>query len=469
MKINESPNKDSINYDNFTLDVSPDYMSASLTVLKDNNHDYTFNEIMAYLNRNKIVYGIDTAAVRKIASGNGYYEEFLIAKGTPKVDGINGHFEFTFDLATQKKPIINEDGTVDYNTLGKMQLVDKDQLLATYHPMAEGSDGMNISGGVLKAKKSFDLPPLKLINASYNPDTFEYHALMEGKVSVIGKTLKVTPVLEIEGDLDAITENIEFHGDVHVKGNVFSNAVINTTGNITIDGHVEIATLIAGKNVILKNGMQGSGIGRIKCGGSLTAKFLEQTIVDAGEDVSANTILNCDISSGRSVNVSGSKGTIVGGKIKAVESVNAQVIGNSVGITTKIIIGLEGNFRTEMNLIDNKIKEHTEKLMAATDKLKRITYEMNTSNNPSLKNDRIEYMREKILNQGKLNELINERSSLIDIHQRSTNGKVVIEKFINPGSIVTINAMTENINSKYKNVTITKTEKELRIKSNALD
>lgn len=492
MKINKSPSKDNkkatnangssqnikdsekdtleqINYDNFVLNISPDRISASLTVFKDSKHDYTYNEIIAYLNRNKIVYGIDHTAVQKIANGECYYEDILIAKGTPQVDGINGHFEFTFDLATQKKPIVKEDGSVDYNTLGKMQLVDKDQLLATYCPMVEGSDGKNIFGEVLKAKKSYDLPPLKLINTSYNPDTLEYHALIEGKVSIVGKALKVTPILEIEGDLDAITGNIEFHGDVHVKGNVFSNAVINTTGSITIDGHVETATLIAGKNVILRNGMQGSGIGRIKCGGGLTAKFLEQTIVDAGDNIRTNAIFNCEVSSGKSVDVAGSKGTIVGGKISAVESVNAHIIGNSIGITTRIIIGLETDFKTEMNIIDNKISEYEEKLTEATENLKRITYEMNTSNSPSLKNDRIAYMREKILNQGKLNELINKRNSLIDIHQRSASGKVVIDGFINPGSIVTINAMTENINSQYKNVTITRREKELRIKSNALD
>ncbi|MDE6232702.1 MAG: FapA family protein [Lachnospiraceae bacterium] len=469
MKINESPNKDNINYDNFVLDISKDHMSASLTVFKDSNHDYTYNEIISYLNRNKIVYGIDTMAVQKIAGGECFYEAILVAKGTPQVDGINGHFEFTFDLTTQKKPIIQEDGSVDYNTLGKLPIVEKDQLLATYHPMVEGSDGKNIFGEVLKAKKSFDLPPLKLINTSYDPDTLEYHALIEGKVSIVGKALKVTPVLEINGDLDAITGNIEFRGDVHVKGNVFSNAVINTTGNITIDGHVETATLIAGKNVILKNGMQGSGIGRIKCGGGLMAKFLEQTIVDAGGNISTNAILNCDVSSGKSVSVAGSRGTIVGGKISAVESINAHVIGNSVGITTKIVIGLESDYKTEINIIDNKISEYEKKLTEATDNLKRITYEMNTSNIPSLKNDRIAYMREKILNQGKLNELINQRNSLIDIRQRSMHGKVVIDGFINPGTIVTINAMTENINSKYKNVTITRTEKEIRIRSNALD
>lgn len=460
---------ENINPENFVLDISADRMSASLTVFKDNNHDYTIKEILAYLKHNKIVYGIDLTAVQKIASGEGCYEELVIARGIPHVDGINGHFEFTFNTTQQKKPVVHEDGTVDYNTFGKLQIVNKDQLLATYHPMTEGTDGKNIFGEIIKAKKSFDLPPLKLINTRYDEGSLEYYSLVEGQVSLMGKALKVTPVLEIKGDLDAINGNVEFRGDVHVQGNVSSNAVIKTSGNITIEGHVETASLIAGKNIILRNGMQGSGTGRIKCGGNLTAKFLEQTTVEADGDINTNAILNCEVSSGKSVTAVGSRGTIVGGKVTAVESVNAHTIGNNAGVTTKIVVGLETDFKTEMNIIDNKINEFEKRLTEASENLESVTYKMNTSNNPSLGNDKITFMREKILNQGKLNELINERNRLIDIRQRSMHGKVVIDGFINSGTIVTINAMTEKVKSQFKNVTITRLEKELKIKSNAFE
>lgn len=461
--------QDKIDYENFILDISPDRMSASLTVFKDSKHVYTYKEILLYLKQNRIIYGIDMNVVRKIASGECYNEDVIIAKVTPCVNGINGHFEFTFDPSPHKKPIVLDDGSVDYNTLGKLQLVDKDQLLATYHPMKQGTNGKNIFGEVLKAKSSHDLPPLKLINVRYDEESMKYYSLMEGKVSIMGKAIRVTPVLEIQGDLDAITGNVEFHGDVHVKGNVFSNAVINTTGNITIDGHVETATLIAGKNIVLRNGMQGSGIGRIKCGGDLMAKFIEQTTIEAGGDVKTNAILNCEVSSGKSVIVTGSRGSIVGGKVTAVESVNANTIGNSAGIATKIVVGLETDFKTEMNILENNISDYESKLNDAAKNLERTTYKMNTSNDPSLKNDRLAYMREKILNQGKLNELINKRNSLIDIRQRSMNGKVVINGLINSGSVVTINAVTETIKSHYKNVTMTLKASDIRIKSNNLD
>ena len=83
----------------------------------------------------------------------------------------------------------------------------------------------------------------------------EYYASSEGKItySKPDHQLMVTPIYIIDGNVDNATGDIRFNGDVLVKGNVFANTTIRATGNITVEGHVEIATLHAGKNVILKN------------------------------------------------------------------------------------------------------------------------------------------------------------------------------------------------------------------------
>ena len=94
--------------------------------------------------------------------------------------------------------------------------------------------------------------------------------------------LTVTPVYVIKGNLGAATGNVDFHGDVFVEGNVYAGITVKTTGNITINGHVETASLFAGKDVILKNGMQGSGNGIIRAGRNVMARFIEQTKVYAG-------------------------------------------------------------------------------------------------------------------------------------------------------------------------------------------
>lgn len=462
-------NSEEAGRERFVLDIAPDHMSASIMVFKDNERDYTEEDIIGYLNEQSIVYGIDMEVVDDIVKGKCYYEDVVVAKGVEPIDGIDGYYDYTFNTKPETKPIILEDGSVDYNTLGKIELVYKDQLLATYIPSRPGKDGMDIFGNVIKAYVPIDLKLLKLNNVDYEPENEEYYSVVEGKATIEGGTIRVTPTYIVDGNLEAATGDLDFRGDVIVKGNVFSNVMIKTTGNITIDGHVEIATLIAGKNILLKNGMQGSGAGKVRCGGTLMAKFLEQTVVEAGGDVNANAILNCDIDCRGSVVVSGTRGTILGGSVTAVEKIEAHSLGNRVGLKTNIIIGLKNEFKVEMLAVDEEIEQCKDRLADAARGLERVSQEMKHLNTPALAKEKMEYMRSKITEQSNFNELVSKKESLADIRDRSQNGSIVVEGSANIGTIITINGMSETLNSEYKNVTFTRTPKEIRIHSNAID
>lgn len=455
--------------DNFVLEVAGDMMSASIMVFKPNDSDITREELIKFLNDNGIVYGINEESVNKILAGKCFYEDVNIANGTPPVHGKDGYFEYTFNPNPETKPIIMPDGTVDYNTLGKYELVYKDQLLAVYHPLTPGKNGSNIKGEILKADDAIDLPPLKLNNVDYYKDTMEYYSCSEGKVTVKDGTLKVTPVFVVDGNLEAATGNVDFRGDIVVKGNVYSNVTIKATENITINGHVEIANLIAGRDIILKNGMQGSGIGKIKCGGNLTAKFLEQTDIVVDGNINTSAILNCNVTAGISINVSGKMGAILGGKVCAAEQITASTLGNRVGVATKIVVGLEKDFKLAMSEIDGKIEDCKSELEDAASEYERITERLKSSSSQTLTNDKMKYMRKKIMLQGKLNDLLNEKKYIADIRQRSLDGKVIVSGQVNTGTTVIINGISETVHTQYRNVTFSKLPKELRIKSNLID
>lgn len=455
--------------DNFVLEVAGDMMSASIMVFKPDDSDITRKELIKFLNDNGIVYGINEESVNKILAGKCFYEDVNIANGTPPVHGKDGYFEYTFNPNPETKPIIMPDGTVDYNTLGKYELVYKDQLLAVYHPLTPGKNGSNIKGEILKADDAIDLPPLKLNNVDYYKDTMEYYSCSEGKVTVKDGTLKVTPVFVVDGNLEAATGNVDFRGDIVVKGNVYSNVTIKATENITINGHVEIANLIAGRDIILKNGMQGSGIGKIKCGGNLTAKFLEQTDIVVDGNINTSAILNCNVTAGISINVSGKMGAILGGKVCAAEQITASTLGNRVGVATKIVVGLEKDFKLAMSEIDGKIEDCKSELEDAASEYERITERLKSSSSQTLTNDKMKYMRKKIMLQGKLNDLLNEKKYIADIRQRSLDGKVIVSGQVNTGTTVIINGISETVHTQYRNVTFSKLPKELRIKSNLID
>ncbi len=468
-KPKDEPDDEIDNRKHFSLDIRPDGMSATIVMFKDDVFSPNREDILDFLHENRIEYGINNDTINELLSDNYFYDELPIAEGTPAIDGKDGFFDYTFDITPPTKPIVQEDGSVDYNTLGKYELVYKDQLLATYIPSAPGKDGKNIFGDVIKAKVPVDYPPLKLDNVDYEADNQEYYSIIEGNATLENGTLKVTPVFVVDGNLEAATGNVDFRGDVIVKGNVFSNVTIKTTGNITINGHVEIAKLISGKDILLKNGMQGSGTGRIKCGGNLIAKFLEQTTIHCDGDVKTNAILNCNITSGGSINVSGRPGTILGGYVCSAREIDCHTIGNRAGVQTKIVIGLETDFKTAMFKVEQDIADYSDKVNKTSRELEKIIKEMQTSKNPALAKQKLKYMREAVTHLGLLNDSKNKKKFILEIREQNIDGTVITHGPVYTGTTVIINGISETINSEYKNVTFTKTPKELKIKSNSID
>lgn len=455
---------------NCTVDIGADGMVAYLMLYGKAEGTYTVEEIVEYLNSLKIIHGIRKKTIQRMIDERQYYEEVVIARGTDAAKGKNGYFEFHFNPTPETKPIILPDGSVDYNKLGKIELAETGQLLATYHKAIPAVDGVNIFGNCSPIDPAVDLEPLKTKGVVMTPDCRDYYATSEGKISYskADHTLTVTPIYIIEESVDNATGDIRFNGDVLVKGNVFANTTIRATGNITVNGHVEIANLHAGKNVILKNGMQGSGIGTIQAKGEVMAKFLEQTQVYAGGKITANAILNCNIESGTEIEVSGNRGTIIGGSTKAIEKISCFALGNRVGVKTKIIVGFEKEFKEVIAELDSQIEETRDKLFEAERNLSRFSAQLSAKPDPAIAEAKAAAFRDKITYQANLKELNSKHEEMIDIRERSIDGTVVAFGPVNVGTTVIINGIKETLESERKNVNFTAKGREMRVYSNTM-
>lgn len=453
----------------YLLRINDAHTEALLTVYHRTSGPFSEEELHTILKDHGIVHGIREKTLHEVSLGMHDYEEVLIAMGTASKDGHDGFFEYHFNPRPATKPIVLPDGSVDYNVLGKIELVVCDQLLVTYHPAVSSKPGMDIYGNTIDAHNGIDLPPLQCKNCELDANQYEYYATAEGNVTVEDNLLAVTPLYVIEGDLDAATGDVDFRGDVLVQGNVFAGVTVKTTGNITVNGHVEHANLYAGKDVLLKNGMQGSGLGKIHAKRNVLAKFLEQTQVYAGNEINTGALLNCEVESGHTIVVTGKRGTIIGGTAAAAEQITAASLGNRVGVNTRLIVGLEKNFKTMMEELDRQTEEYKTKFAEAKYSLDRLTYQLQTQPaTPELIQQKTEQMREKIRCQSKLNELSTKREHLIDVNQRSIDGKIITNGPAYVGVVVIINGVSETLHSEYRDVTFRKHSREIRIISNKL-
>ena len=452
-----------INGSDYLLHITDTRMEAFITLYRL----FSAEELRSLLKENGIVSGIREKTLDMLTQGKQNYDETLIASGTTAKNGRDGYFEYHFNPHPPTQPIILPDGSVDYNVLGKIELVTEGQLLVTYHSAIPAVTGIDVLGNTLEAYDGKEMPPLQCKRCAPDETGCKYYAGSEGKVTVEAGHLTVTPVYVIKDNLDANTGDVDFHGDVLVEGNVYAGVTVKTTGSITISGHVETASLYAGKDVILRNGMQGSGNGVIHAGGNVMARFLEQTQVFAGNEINVGALLNCDVEAGQNVVISGNRGTIIGGTVTAVGQISSASIGNRAAVTTQLVIGLDREFKYKMEEIDRKTEEYQNKMEEATRDVERITDQLKTqSAAPELIQQKAEQMRKKINYQLKLKEIAMERERLIDINQRSADGKIVVSGFANAGCVIVINGMRETLHSEYRDVTFKKVGKEIRITSN---
>lgn len=338
--------------------ISEDNTSATVFVdAPAEGEQYSVDDIVAFLRQHGVMGGIIFSAIDDIIRKQIYYKDVIVARSTEPVDGIDGHYDFFFDMGQIKHPNIRSDGSVDYQSMSIIHSIQKGDVLAVYHPAVQGHHGYDIRGREKRCKVAKELPELKGVGFEAiveRDNSVTYKALVEGRVEYNNYKLFVRDVYELRGDLDLITGRIDFRGDVVIHGNVRSGTVIRASKSITIEGNVEAAVLIAEGDIILKKGMQGGKRAKITCGGTLYAYFLEYTEVNAKGNVEANIILNCKVTAGNSIIVKGKKGYIVGGVYNAPKLISSTNIGNQAQVKTITQVGNSLDQDSRNHLLNTK-------------------------------------------------------------------------------------------------------------------
>jgi uncharacterized protein (DUF342 family) len=335
---------------------------------RKNEKPYTYEEIEAFLQLQNVRFGLHRSNLMAMSKKGVYKREIVVAHGKEPVDGIDGYFEYCFEVST-KAPEVREDGTVDYSAVNRLVNVRVGDKLATYIGAIQGEDGSDVSGNPIKAKIGKDIPALRGAHVSRRDTENEYFAEREGKVEIRDGKIDIQNTHEIFDDVNLNVGKIEFFGDVVINGSVESGVTIRAGRNIEVRGSVEAASLFAGGDVILQRGIQGQQKARISARGSVFAKFIEQTIVNAGGDVTADSIMNSRITADGKVTLTGKRGMLVGGHTHALLGVLTSQIGNEAETRTVVHVGCEAevvekgiSLKKREVQIRNMLEEMTEEM-----------------------------------------------------------------------------------------------------------
>ena len=95
------------------------------------------------------------------------------------------------------------------------------------------------------------------------------YSKVDGHVELTDGKVFVSDTFEVLADVDTSTGDINYDGNVHIKGNVRTGFCVRAKGDIIVDGVVEGAELYSDGQIILKRGIQGMNRGLLQAKGNI--------------------------------------------------------------------------------------------------------------------------------------------------------------------------------------------------------
>lgn len=390
------------------IKVSDDGMKAIATFYPPSKkgNKLTKNDIIIKINQEKIKHGIKEEVIDAFIANREYGKEYTIATGTAMKQGSNARIIYHFNTDLTQKPKTKEDGSVDFHKLNIISHCKEGDLLATLIPEVPGTPGCDVYGNNRMPANVTKKKLKKGKNIIISEDGLKMIAETNGHVSLENNEVKVYNVYEIKGNVDNSTGDIEYNGNILIKGNVITGFSVIATGNIDIDGVVEGAYIEAGGHVILKRGIQGMNRGIINAQGNIVAKFIENSKVKCGGFISTESIMHSDVSASGEINVSGKRGFVSGGTIRSGTSVTVKTVGSSMGTSTIIEVGIQPNILDEHRNLENELNvlyENKEKISQALNQLKRKILESG-----KVSKDMQDYIQKLVANNSTIQKQIKE-------------------------------------------------------------
>lgn len=332
---------DMTNETKFFLKIPTDGMTAWVV---PGHHPYddslSAQELTFALKQKGVQFGIDKRAIEAL-EGRHLTRPVLIAKGFDGSPSRDSAVEFLFpeeDPDVVLRPMIREDGTVDYRDLIRLHTVPSGTILGRYLPATAGEPRKDVFGRETPNKMGTEIPPQRFAgpNVELAANGIDYIAKKSGRPLREKGRIEVMEVYAIQGDVDFSTGNVDFKGEVFVGGDVKPGFTVRATGSIQVGGLVDEAIIYAGKDILIQGGVSGHGQCLITCGGDLSARFIDSADVEAERNVVvASQIVRSNIVSKGQVTVMG-RGSIVGSKVTAARGITCMSAGSPSGVATSL-------------------------------------------------------------------------------------------------------------------------------------
>ena len=441
--------------------VSRDRMEAFLQIdLPKTASKPNVEDVLNKLNEAGVHHGIEEDVVNLAMRQPGL--RVLCARGTPAVNGADAKIEVLVDRSHIGKPAELADGSVDFKNTGMYINVLQGQVLAVKTPATAGIPGTDVLGNPVMPKPGKDTHLQPGTNLQVVDNTLV--AAIGGNLIATGGKLSISPVLQIKSDVDLATGNIDFAGDVMIQGSVQEGFYVKAGGNVNVEGVVSGGT-VEGANVTVHLGILGMNRGKISASGSVTAKFIENATVEAGQDILvSDVVLHSHLSAGHKIRVEGKRGQIMGGVATAGFEIVAKSAGTSSNIDTELQVGVNPKLREEYFCLRKEIKpleDAVEQMQKGLNMFRAMDIKLLT---PEKKEMLLKLTRNQFVAMGKIETKHNRLCELEKEMEELKGGQIRIADHVFPGVKVLIGSLVKPITEMNRYVTYYADEGEIRFR-----
>ena len=323
---------------------------------------------------------------------------YQIATGLIPINGTNAKIKPVVESAQSRilKPKKQDDGSVDMRDLGDIICVKIGDPLAKKIPLTLGDDGFTVTAKTLKATAGHDVQLVSGQGTIISPNNANVLiSKIIGVPKLINNGMEVDEVYKIK-NVDVASGNISYTGSVIIDGDVNEGMSVIASGDITIGGVVESATIKAGGDIIIAGGIIGKKYDteqsscddvamsvKISSKGSISAKHCQYGEITAFKDILIEKQLMHSLIDTQGKLIVGlpdnHNGTLLGGYLRVGELVSAGVVGATAG--SKTIFNFERKIlaiKERVKLIESKVDIENEN----SNKLKNKINTLKKSQNP---------------------------------------------------------------------------------------
>ncbi|HEX3018830.1 MAG TPA: FapA family protein [Chitinispirillaceae bacterium] len=306
-----------------------------------------------YLNRNKVIFGVDYQKICEALNQNNFDKKNEIATWVAPKKGGDARIDLKIDLGKDVRPQVRENGSVDYREIHTFISIASGNVIAEKIPAQPGKPGTSVTGEPIAAEPGNDVSFPGGRNTEISQDGRYLIASKTGILFQEGGLFHLKELLQIESDVNFSVGNIKYSGDVLISGNVFPGFTVEADGNVHIKGELEASRVISRNgHVIIEKGIIGKNNTSVsgKCG--IQVGFAQDAhLVTDGALVVEKFLMHCECVC-KSLEISGANSAVVGCRIDAEVQMVIRNVGNEQDSSSRLHL-----FDKTKLAIAEKIKE----------------------------------------------------------------------------------------------------------------